>query len=167
MRATIISFIKDMGVALVVVIAIAFVFKPTIVNGESMEPALHDGDYLITSKIAYDFNEPKKGDIVIFPVEEENRLYIKRVIGTSGDIINIKDGEVYINYIIDNETCTLDGYTSGELIDYVVPDGEVFVLGDNRLNSIDSREIGTRKISDIKGVVLFRVWPFDSIGKQL
>ncbi|MBQ3611272.1 MAG: signal peptidase I [Firmicutes bacterium] len=133
----------------------------------SLEPALHNGDYLITSKITYDINAPKKGDVVIFMVEEENRLYIKRVIGTPGDIINIKNGKVYINDRIDDETCTLDGYTPGELADYVVPDGEVFVLGDNRLNSIDSREIGTQKISDIKGVVLFRVWPFNSIDREL
>ena len=161
------SWIKDIAIVLFVVITITTFIKPTIVHGDSMEPSLHDGDYLLVSKAAYKISEPKKGDIVIFPVTEEKKLYIKRVVGVPGDVISIEKGVVYINGNEDTETATLEGYTSGDIKDYIVPDGEIFVMGDNRMNSIDSREIGTQKISDIKGVVLFRVWPFNSIDREL
>ena len=159
------SWIKDIAVAVIVVFAITIFIKPTIVHGDSMEPSLHDGDYLLVSKAAYKMNEPKQGDIVIFPVKEEKKLYIKRVIGVPGDVISIKEGVVYINGNEDNKTVTLEGCTSGDIKDYVVPDGEIFVLGDNRMNSIDSRQIGTRKIDDVKGVVFLRTWPFESFGR--
>lgn len=159
------SWIKDITIALFVVIAITTFIKPTIVHGDSMEPSLHDGDYLLVSKAAYKISEPKKGDIVIFPVTEEKKLYIKRVVGVPGDVISIEKGVVYINGNEDTETATLEGYTSGDIKDCVVPAGEIFVMGDNRMNSIDSRQIGTRKIDDVKGVVFLRAWPFESFGR--
>lgn len=159
------SWIKDITITLFVVIAITTFIKPTIVQGDSMEPSLHDGDHLLVSKAAYKISEPKKGDIVIFPVKEEKKLYIKRVVGVSGDVISIEKGVVYINGNKDTETATLEGYTSGDIKDCVVPDGEIFVMGDNRMNSIDSRQIGTRKIDDVKGVVFLRAWPFESFGR--
>ena len=159
------SWIKDITIALFVVIAITTFIKPTIVHGDSMEPSLHDGDYLLVSKAAYKISEPKKGDIVIFPVTEEKKLYIKRVVGVPGDVISIEKGVVYINGNEDTETATLEGYTSGDIKDCVVPAGEIFVMGDNRMNSIDSRQIGTRKIDDVKGVVFLREWPFESFGR--
>lgn len=152
------QWIRDIGLAMLLVLAITTFIKPTIVHGTSMNPTLQDGDYLLVSKQAYTYDEPERGEIIIFPVGEDNKLYIKRVIGLPGDVITIKNGEVYINGKVDAQNYTLDGYTSGNIDELVVPDGEVFVLGDNRLNSIDSREIGTQEIEDVKGVAFVRLW---------
>ena len=159
------QWIRDIGRALLIVLAITTFIKPTIVHGTSMNPTLQDGDYLLVSKQTYTFEEPERGEIIIFPVGEDNKLYIKRVIGLPGDVITIKNGEVYVNGKEDAQNYTLDGYTSGNIDELVVPDGEVFVLGDNRLNSIDSREIGTKKIDDVKGVAFIRLWPPAAFGK--
>lgn len=82
-----------------------------------------------------------------------------------GDVITINDGNVYVNGNLIDQNFTLDGYTNGTLSNCVVPEGEVFVLGDNRLNSIDSREIGTQRIDDVKGVAFVRLWPLHNFGK--
>lgn len=158
------QWIRDIGIAMLIVLAITTFIKPTIVHGTSMNPTLQDGDYLLVSKQAYTFHEPERGEIVIFPVGEEQKLYIKRVIGLPGDVITIESGEVYVNGNVNSQDYTLDGYTSGDIDSLVVPEGELFVLGDNRLNSIDSREIGTQKIDDVKGVAFVRLWPLNEIG---
>lgn len=158
------QWIRDIGVAMLIVLAITTFIKPTIVHGTSMNPTLQDGDYLLVSKQAYTLDEPERGEIIVFPVGEEKKLYIKRVIGLPGDVITIKNGQVYVNGTANGQDYTLDGYTSGYIDKLVVPDGEVFVLGDNRLNSIDSREIGTQKLDDVKGVAFVRLWPLNEIG---
>ena len=159
------QWIRDIGLAMLIVLAVTTFIKPTIVHGTSMNPTLQDGDYLLVSKQAYTFEEPERGEIIIFPVSEDNKLYIKRVIGLPGDVITIKNGEVYVNGELNDKNYTLDGYTSGNIDELVVPDGEVFVLGDNRLNSIDSREIGTQAIENVKGVAFVRLWPPAAFGK--
>ena len=158
------QWIRDIGMAMLIVLMITTFIKPTIVHGTSMNPALQNGDYLLVSKQAYTFDDPERGEIIIFPVGKEKKLYIKRVIGLPGDVITINNGMVYVNGIADNQEYTLDGYTSGEIDSLVVPEGELFVLGDNRLNSIDSREIGTQKIDDVKGVAFIRLWPPATFG---
>ena len=158
-------WIRDIGLAMLIVLAITTFIKPTIVHGTSMTPTLQDGDYLLVSKQAYTFENPERGEIIIFPVGEDNKLYIKRVIGLPGDVITIKNGDVYVNGEANDQNYTLDGFTSGNIDEMIVPDGELFVLGDNRLNSIDSREIGTQKIDDVKGVAFIRLWPPAAFGK--
>ena len=157
--------ICDIGLAILIVLAITTFIKPTIVHGTSMNPTLQDGDYLLVSKQAYTFEEPERGEIIVFPVGEDNKLYIKRIIGLPGDVITIKNGEVYVNGEANDQDYTLDGFTSGNVDELIVPDGELFVLGDNRMNSIDSREIGTRKIEEVKGVAFIRLWPLSMFGK--
>ena len=159
------QWIRDIGTAMLIVLIITTFIKPTIVHGTSMNPTLQNGDYLLVSKQAYTFNEPERGEIVIFPVGEDKKLYIKRVIGLPGDVITINNGMVYVNGIADDQEYTLDGYTSGDIDSMVVPEGELFVLGDNRLNSIDSREMGTQKIDVVKGVAFIRLWPLSEIGR--
>lgn len=159
------QWIRDIGTAMLIVLIITTFIKPTIVHGTSMNPTLQNGDYLLVSKQAYTFNEPERGEIVIFPVGEDKKLYIKRVIGLPGDVITINNGMVYVNGIADDQEYTLDGYTSGDIDSMVVPEGELFVLGDNRLNSIDSRKIGTQKIDDVKGVAFIRLWPLSKAGE--
>ena len=161
------EFIKDIIIALVIVLAITLVIKPTIVKESSMEPTLYENNYLFVNKLAYETKDhPDYGDIVIFNSDVKkddgsgNKILIKRVIGVENDVMSIYDGNVYRNGV------QLEGYTTGELYDYVVPENEVFVMGDNRSVSLDSRsaEVGAVSEDDIIGKAYFRLYPFSEIG---
>ena len=156
---------------LAVVLLISFCFRHSVVSGDSMLTTLNDGDRLIISNLFY---EPKAGDIIVFD-DRSNQHYtdepiIKRVIAVGGDTVEIKDGVIIVNGEILDESeyvfWDLDGEVNGsryfpsmddvELI--TVPEGEIFVLGDNRGNSKDSRSVGTIKEDSIIGKVLFRFY---------
>lgn len=161
------GFIKDIIIIMVVVLGISFFVKPIIVKGESMVPTLENKDYLIINRQAYNFGEPERGDIIVFPHEEstgEDRLYIKRVVALPGDHLVIKDGSVYRNGSKLIESYIPNGARTDGDIDYVIPEGEIFVMGDNRENSADSRYFGTVAIEDVTGEVIVRLLPFSKIG---
>ena len=167
------EFIKDIIIALVIVLAITLVIKPTIVKERSMEPTLYENNYLFVNKLAYVTKDhPDYGDIIIFNSDVKkddgsgNKILIKRVIGVENDVMSIYDGNVYRNGVQLEEDYTLEGYTTGELYDYVVPENEVFVMGDNRSVSLDSRsaEVGAVSEDDIIGKAFFRLYPFSEIG---
>lgn len=163
------SIVKDIIIVIVVVLAVTFFIKPIIVKQTSMLPNLQENNYLFVYKQAYRFGEPKHGQIIVFPVNKngEKELYIKRVIGLPGDTIDISDGKVYVNGKKQNQDYTEDGYTPGDVKNFKVPDGRLYVMGDNRVVSIDSRyaEVGTVKISDVTGTAVFRLWPFSEFGR--
>lgn len=160
------SFFIDIIIAVAIVISISIFIKPTIVSGESMEPTLNDGDYLFVFRQAYRLGNVERNQIVVFPVEEDNdKLYIKRVVGLPGDKVKIQDGHLYVNGTAADQSFTKDGETPGEMQEITVPDGEIFVLGDNRANSTDSHMIGSRNIEDVTGVVFVRLWPLNEIGR--
>lgn len=167
------EFIKDIIIALVIVVAITLVIKPTIVKESSMEPTLYENNYLFVNKLAYMTKDhPEYGDIIIFKsnIDKEDgngkKILIKRVIGVENDIMTISDGSVYRNGVRVDEPYTLEGFTTGELTDYVVPQDEVFVMGDNRSVSLDSRsqEVGTVSEDDIVGKAFVRLYPFSEMG---
>lgn len=167
------SLIKDIiGAAILTAVVISFV-RPTIVKQTSMQDTLNPNDYIIMYRRAYSGDkEPKRGDIVIFKSELQdengkNKLLIKRVIGLPGDKITINDGKVYINDKEYDESYLKDGYTTGSVNNFKVPKGEYFVMGDNRVVSIDSRysEVGCIKKDAIKGRAVFRLFPFTKIKK--
>lgn len=163
------ELVRDIIIVLLVAICIITLVKPIIVKKTSMEPTLYENDYLVISKQAYTiFGEPKRGDIVVFPHLQDgvSELYIKRVIGLPGDKISIHDGLVYINGDALKESYTKDGVTQGDIKDYLVPSGKVYVLGDNREVSIDSRseEVGCVDIKKITGKAILRVFPFGKFG---
>lgn len=165
------GLIKDILIALVIVVIITAIIKPTIVKEHSMDPTLQENNYLLINKLAYKVGEEQRGDIIVFESElegedGENRLLIKRIIGLPGETIRIQDGEVYINGTMLEEDYLNDGTTSGEVIDYVVPEGHFFVMGDNRLVSIDSRskEVGCVPEDAIMGKAFVRLYPFNEIG---
>ena len=123
------EFIKDIIIALVIVLAITLVIKPTIVKESSMEPTLYENNYLFVNKLAYVTKDhPDYGDIIIFNSDVKkddgsgNKILIKRVIGVENDVMSIYDGNVYRNGVQLEEDYTLEGYTTGELYDYVVPE---------------------------------------------
>lgn len=138
-----------------------------------MQDTLNPNDYIIMYKQAYrDDKEPARGDIVIFEssmldAKGNEKLLIKRVIGLPGDVMTISEGRVYVNGEEYEEDYTKDGTTPGDIVDLRVPEDQYFVMGDNRLVSIDSRydEVGFVKGSDIRGKAVFRLFPFDRIGK--
>jgi len=163
------ELIRDVIIVALIAVCIITLVKPIIVKKTSMEPTLYENDYLIVSKQAYTlFGEPKRGDIVVFPHQEGDvtELYIKRVIGLPGESVTIKDGLVFIDGQALEERYTKDGETNGDVRDYIVPAGKVYVLGDNRLVSVDSRSegVGCVSIDDITGKAMIRVYPFGKFG---
>ena len=166
-----IEWIKSISVSLILAMGITFIVQPTMVSGQSMYPTLANNDYLFINKLAYESDNPKRGDIIVFKTElidsksSKKKKLVKRVIALPGEHIVIKNNEVYINGELFNENYIENVYTSGD-IDMIVPKNNVFVMGDNRANSWDSRsiEIGTISLNDIVGKVAIRVYPFDKLG---
>lgn len=165
------ELIRDIVIALVIVIAITLVIKPTIVKENSMQPTLYANNYLLVNKQAYRFGEEKRGDIIVFQSELEDedgnqKLLIKRIIGLAGDIISIKDGKVFLNGEELKEDYIKEEETPGDIKDYKVPEGQLFVMGDNRRVSIDSRDpaVGCVKEDTVMGKAFVRLYPFSEIG---
>ncbi|MDL2250090.1 signal peptidase I [Lachnospiraceae bacterium OttesenSCG-928-J05] len=155
---------------------VTFIGMRTPVIGQSMESTISDGDQLIVTKFSYRLGEPKRYDVVIFPPPSETDKkanYIKRVIGMPGETIQIMGGYVYIN----GEQFTTDVYglepinplSEGDLAyqPLTLGEDEYFVLGDNRNNSMDSRNprVGVKTKADLVGKAQVRIFPFDKIGK--
>lgn len=167
------EFIKDVLIAIVIVVAITAVIKPTIVKESSMEPTLYENNYLFVNKLAYITKDhPEYEDIIVFESDLEKddgsgkKLLIKRVVGAEGDVITISEGIVYRNGYPLEEPYTLEGYTSGQVYEFTVPEDEVFVMGDNRSVSLDSRDpsVGTVDEDDILGKAFIRLYPFNEFG---
>ena len=128
----------------------------------SMQPTLHEGNLLVVNKLAYKLGEPKHGDIIVFhykgTVTED---YIKRVIGLPGDIVSVNNGVVHVNgkTITEPYIAELPGYTGT----WEVPEGELFVLGDNRNHSSDSHDWGFVQQEWVVGKAIIVYWPLDRI----
>ena len=149
--------------ALLLFLAINTVTSRVRVENISMEPTLQPGYLLIVNKLAYKLGEPKHGDIVVFHyMGDKNEDYIKRVIGLPGDEVNIENGTVYVNGIALSEPyiAAFPAYSGT----WVVPEGSLFVLGDNRNNSSDSHQWGFVDMDDVVGKAVFIYYPFDVIG---
>ena len=170
------EFIKDIIIALLIVAAITFVIKPTIVKEHSMEPTLQENNYLIVNKQAYRFKDhPGHGDIIVFRSDMDKtdgtgkKLLIKRVIGVEGDTITIQDGSVYRNgELLDEPYVNGQPTMTGEPItDLKVGEDELFLMGDNRGVSMDSRspDVGLVKESKVVGKAFVRLYPFDEITR--
>jgi signal peptidase I len=165
------GFLKELIVAALIAFLILQFIKPTIVKESSMQPTLFENNYIFLSKQAYNFGEPKRGDIIVFHTnltnqEGEEKLLIKRVIGLPGDKISVLQGDVFINDEKQDEPYILEGFTSGYLEDFIVPEGQLFVMGDNRAVSLDSRaeEIGCVEIDKVVGKAFLRLYPFSDMG---
>lgn len=163
------EWIKAIVVALVVVFVIKFfIFDIMAIDGMSMEPTLHHRDRVFVNIIGYKLGNPNRQDVIIFtPPIQKDSYYVKRIIGVPGDTVVVKGGKVYVNGTqIDEKYLSPGTYTEGN-VDLKVPEGKVFVLGDNRGNSEDSRDprLGPVPIESIKGKVVFRLFPINNINK--
>ena len=160
-------------IVIVVIIAwgfVTFVAQRTQVSGSSMETTLSDGDQLIVDKISYQFREPERFEIIVFPYQyEAGTYYIKRIIGLPGETVQVSGGAVYINgELLESDIYGLEPMTSaGEAADPITlgPD-EYFVLGDNRNHSSDSRDpsVGVLHREELIGKAWVRIYPFDKMG---
>ncbi len=161
------DFIEVLIISVVfVLILTSFVFKHSKVNGESMEGTLYDGDHLIISDFLY---TPQRGDIIVFKDTEKTghaEPLVKRVIAVAGDHVQVDImGHVTLNGVpLEEDYYYIDGPIFAEEKDIVVPEGEIFVMGDHRNKSHDSRAFDTVKVDTVIGRVLIRIYPFESFG---
>lgn len=187
------SFFKELPVLLLIAFALAFLLRTFVVQvfyipSESMLPTLQVDDRIVVEKVTYRFGGPERGDVVVFAgdspfpepemsttqrvvrgvgqflgvVPVDARDLVKRVIGLPGDHVVVEDGRVSVNGTpLEEPYARLDEHDGA----YTVPDGNLFVLGDNRANSADSRsQLGYVPVADIVGRAVVTIWPLDRLG---
>jgi signal peptidase I len=156
------SWIRALAAGILIALVIRqFLFGVFIVNGESMLPTLENREALLVNKLAYEFDVPNHREVIVFHYPAQPNIeFIKRVIGLPGDKIKISEGRVYRNGQLLEEPY-LKTKTQGDYGPVIVPPGSVFVLGDNRLNSLDSRDpsVGMVPINEIVGRAEMVLWP--------
>ena len=149
---------------LIAILINLFLAQPTRVHGQSMEPNLHTDQRLVVEKISYRLHGPRRGDIVVFSMPQQSEeLLIKRVIGLPGEEVEIRDGTVFIDGTPLDEPY-LSQETRGRYGPEMVPPLHIFVLGDNRSFSNDSRAFDAVPIEDILGRAWLSYWPFEDLG---
>ncbi len=171
------DLIETVAIALSIFLVIyLFLVQPHQVNGQSMEPNFESGEYLLTDKVSYRFNDPQRGDIIVFRAPPASHCpegtgcdFIKRIIGLPGDKIEIKNSHFYINdqlleepYLADTVRTKPGDFMRTQPVR--LGPMEYFVSGDNRSYSSDSRSWGPILRSDIIGKAIFRYWPLESMG---
>jgi signal peptidase I len=141
-----------------------FLAQATRVYGQSMQPNLHTNERLVVEKLSYHFHGPRRGDVVVLhDPSGSSELLIKRVIGLPGERVTVADGRVFIDGVqLDEPYLNQETESTGR--SWLVPPLQVFVMGDNRQASRDSRSFGAVPSDQIIGRALFRYWPLDQIG---
>lgn len=154
--------LRELIITVVIAIAIFFVLQVTIqssvVVGSSMQPTLEHGQRLLISKVSYTFGQPERGDIIVFRPPDTGSEFVKRIIGLSGDEVEIKSDKVYVNGVHLTEPY-IDIPPHYTLSRIEVPPDSYFVLGDNRNNSNDSHRGWTVPRENIVGKAWLSIWP--------
>ncbi|MFV0314310.1 MAG: signal peptidase I [Anaerotignum sp.] len=149
----------------IILMILFFFLWPIKLQGSSMDPTLYDGDIVLMSRLCAQMNWYEKGDIVVFQYNDDDgkeRTVLKRIIATEGDHIRLlANGGIERNGIVLQEDYVHD-VTNG-IVDLTIPSNSVFVLGDNRSFSFDSRQMGVIDCDDLIGKVLFRCLPIDDM----
>lgn len=155
------EWVRSIAVAVLLALVIRFfLFEVFVVEGSSMYPTLEDHERLVVNKLVYRFDTPHPGDIIVFEFDA-GRDFIKRVIGVEGDTIEIRDGRVSRNGILLDEPYLVHDVEMQEFGPVVVPPGCVFLMGDYRRNSMDSRDprVGFVSLERVKGRAFLIFWP--------
>lgn len=168
MRKFLLSIWEVAEVIIVAAVSIFIIYKfiaqPFLVQGASMEPNFSNGNYLIVDEITYRFQEPSRGEVIVFRnPTNESEFYIKRIIGLPGERVVIKDSKVYVDGTLLEERYLPADLRFPNTIDTTLKADEYFVMGDNRLHSFDSRSWGALKEDKIIGAVRLRFWPLTQI----
>ena len=165
---TLVDLAKIVISAVIIALAVNAFMRPTTVKGISMWPTLNPGDFVFTSTLVYKTQMPETGDIIVLHSDLPEDVIIKRVIASEGDTLKISADGIYVNgvllvedYINKEEPASVIG--NREL---VIPEGKVFVMGDNRNHSMDSRakQVGLIDRSQIIGKAIFRLFPPGKMG---
>jgi len=159
-------------VAEVIIVSVASIFiiygfiaKPYVVEGKSMEPNFHNGNYLVIVEITYRFRNPERGEVIVFiNPNNEAEFYIKRVIGLPGETVSGKDGVVMVNGQKLDESYLPAGLKYNGQYSFKLQSDQYFVMGDNRPQSYDSRSWGPLKRDKIVGEVRLRFWPLNELA---
>lgn len=159
-------FAGAIGLALLIQ---AYVVRPFIVSGNSMDPNIKNGQYLIIDEVSYKLHEPSRGDVIVFRAPPEpSKFYIKRIIGLPGDTVDIKGSTITITNASHPNGFTLAEsfitHKSSDTVHETVPAESYFVMGDNRSGSYDSRGWGFLPKENIRGRALLRLLPLNSIN---
>ena len=162
-KSTIMQILATLIVALLIFFGVQAIIESRVVEGSSMEANLHNGQRLIVVKAAYWFGEPQRGDVIIFthPLDP-TRTLVKRVIGLPGEQVRIDGGVVYVDDLPLQEPYVngqVGTYCSAAYCSCIIPDGEYFVMGDNRQASSDSRSWGPIPGDSIIGRAWLLYWP--------
>ncbi|CAM3150882.1 signal peptidase I [Paenibacillus lupini] len=169
-KTVVLRELRDWTLSIILAIIIALLFQNYVyaqseVHNISMQNTLVAGQRLIEDKWSYRFKSPERGDIVVIHGPESPLRLVKRVVGLPGDIIDVRDGAVYLNGMQYVEPYVKGQTLSGTMsFPYTVAPKQLFVMGDNREHSEDSREIGPIAFSSIEGKVVIRIWPLTKFG---
>jgi signal peptidase I len=171
-RGCLLEIVETLVLTLVIFFVVQnFVAEPRRVEQESMMNTLLPGQNVLVDKLTPHFNDYKRGDIIVFwpPAKFSNDdfPFIKRVIGIGGDTVEVKDGAVWVNNVRLNEPYVFEGQSTEPLTTdsvWHVPDGYLFVMGDHRQASQDSRYFGPIARSSVIGRAMLRYWPLDVFG---
>ena len=156
----IMEWVRSIVLAIIIAVVIRlFLFEVFLVEGSSMYPTLQNHERLIVNKATYYFHEPEQGDIVVFSYSTQ-RDFIKRVVAVEGDTVEISDNRLYVNGELMDESY-LEAYQVLDFGPVLIPEDHIFVLGDNRGNSMDSRDpsVGYVSLESVKGKAVVVFWP--------
>ena len=159
-RPTVRRVVWVVAIVVVLLLVRGFVVEPVRVHGNSMEPTLPAGAVLVIDKVTLHARDPHRGDVIVTSDPRTGELIVKRVVATAGDSVGIENGLLIVNgqtveeNYVDNHD--MEGFYFGP---DTVPSGHVFLLGDNRADSVDSRAFGPVAVDSIDGRVLTKIWP--------
>ena len=164
------SWVFCISVAILVALLLRiFVFELVMVQGESMEHTLHNGQTVFVEKVSRNFGNLSRRQIVIVKYPGREGAFVKRIVGLPGDTIEVKEGALYVNDVRQDEPYIVEPYILQDFARVTVPEDCYFVMGDNRNNSMDSRDptVGAIPFDQVIGHAMFVIWPLSDMQGRI